>query len=130
VVRDPSKAGKLPFTLSIAKSREELIKETEEATEEIQIFTDGSVMEGKVGAAAILICEGRLTQMLRFHLGPNLEHIVHEMELVGILMGLHILSTKKNNGRPVIIGIDNQAAIKAFNSELRSLGHHLIQEAL
>ena len=130
VVRDPSKAGKLPFTLSIAKSREESIKETEEATEEIQIFTDGSAMEGKVGAAVILIREGRLTQTLRFHLGPDSEHTVHEAELVGILMGLHILSTEKNNGRLAMIGVDNQAAIKAFDSELRSPGHHLAREAL
>ena len=61
VVRNPSKAGELPFELSIAESREDSIKETEEASEEIQIFTDGSAMEGKVGTAAILIRAGRHT---------------------------------------------------------------------
>ncbi len=130
VARDPSKAGKLPFNLSIAESREDLIKETEEASKEIQIYMDGSVMEGKVGAMAVLIHEGRHTQMLRFHLGPDSEHTVHEAELVGILMGLHILSTEKNNGKLAVIGVDNQAAIKAFDSELRNPGHHLAHEAL
>jgi ribonuclease HI len=130
VVRDPSKAGKLPFDLSIAESREDSIRETEEATEEIQIFTDSSVLEGKVGAVAVLICKGRHSQTLRFHLGPDSEHTVHKVEMVGILMGLHILSTKKNNGKLVMIGMDNQAAIKAFDLELRNPGHHLAHEAL
>ena len=126
VVRNPSKAGELPFELSIAESREDSIKEMEEASEEIQIFTDSSAMEGKVGAAAILICKGRHTRTLRLHLSPKTEHTVHEVELVGILLGLHILSTKKKNGKPAMIGVDNQAAIKAFNSELRNPGHHLV----
>jgi len=125
VVRNPSKAGELPFELSIAESREDSIKETEEASEEIQIFMDGSAMEGKVGTAAILIREGRHTRTLRLHLGPETEHTVHEAELVGILLGLHILSTEKKNGKLAMIGMDNQAAIKAFDSELRNPGHHL-----
>jgi hypothetical protein len=61
VVRNPSKAGELPFELSITESREDSIKEMEEALEEIQIFTDGLAMEGKVRAVAILICKGRHT---------------------------------------------------------------------
>jgi ribonuclease HI len=130
VVRNPSKAGELPFELSIAKSREDSIKEMEEALEEIQIFTDGSAMEGKVGAAAILIRAGRHTWTLRLHLGLEAEHIVYEAELVGIVLGLHILSTKKKNGKLALIGLDNQAVIKAFDSELRNLGHHLTWEAL
>jgi hypothetical protein len=130
VVRDPSKTGKLPFRISIAESREDSIKETEKAQEAIQIFTDGSALKGKVGAVAVLMCEGRHTQMLRYHLGPKSEHKVHEAELVGILLGLHILSTEKKNGTPAMLGMDNQAAIKAFNSELRNPGHHLAHKAL
>jgi hypothetical protein len=98
VVRDPSKTGNLPFGISIAESREDSIKETEKAQETIQIFMDGSALEGKVGAAAVLMRKGRHTQTLRFHLGPESEHTVHEAELVGILLGLHILSTEKKAG--------------------------------
>jgi hypothetical protein len=125
VVRNPSKAGELPFELSITESREDSIKEMEEASEEIQIFTDGSAIEGKVGAAAILIRAGRHTQILRLHLGPEAEHTVHEAELVGIVLGLHILSTEKKNRKLASIGVDDQAVIKAFDSELRNPGHHL-----
>jgi hypothetical protein len=125
VVRNPSKAGELPFELSITESREDSIKEMEEASEEIQIYMDGSVIKGKVGAAAILTREGRHTQTLRFHLSPKAEHTVHEAELVGIILGLHILNTEKKSRKPAMIGMDNQAAIKAFDSELRNPGHHL-----
>jgi hypothetical protein len=55
---------------------------------------------------------------------------VHKAELVGILLGLHILSTKKKNRKPASIDVDNQAVIKAFDLELRNPGHHLAQEAL
>ena len=131
VAQNPSKSGKLPFELSIAENREDSIKETVTAMEEIQIFSDGSAMEDKVGASAVLIRKGRHTRTLHFHLGPSTEHTVHEAELVGILLGLHLLRTEKKKGNAqVMIGMDNQAAIKVFDSELRNPGHHLAHEAL
>ena len=57
--RDPLKIGKIPLKISIAESRKDLIKEAENTTEKLQIFSDGSVLEGKVGAAAVLIHKGR-----------------------------------------------------------------------
>ena len=129
--RHPSETGKLPFKLSIAENREDSIRETETATEEIQIFSDGSALENKVGASAVLIRKGRHTRTLHFHLGPDTEHTVHEAELVGIILGLHLLGTEKKKGRAqAMVGMDNQAAIKAFDSEFRNPGHHLAREAL
>jgi hypothetical protein len=78
------------------------------AEQTIQVFADGSAMEGKVGAAATLIRAGKAPRTLHYHLGPAAEHTVHEAELVG---GLHLISTA--------IGVDNQAALKAFQSDLR-----------
>jgi hypothetical protein len=127
----PLKTGKLPFKLSIAESREDLIRETKTAMEEIQIFLDGSALEDKVGALAVLIRKGRHTRTLHCHLGPGTEHMVHEAELIGILLGLHLLGTeKKTGGTQAMIGVDNQAAIKAFDSDLRNPGHHLTRKAL
>jgi hypothetical protein len=54
---------------------------------------------------------------------------VHEVELTGILLGLH-LKTEKDARVLVLVGVDNQAAIKAFDSELRSPGHHIAREIL
>ena len=78
----------------------------------------------------VLMCKNRPPCTLHYHLGPDLEHTVHEAELVGLLLGLHLLNTEKNNRVLAMLGVDNQAAIKAFESELRSPGHHLAWEAL
>jgi len=104
---DPLKIGKAPFKLSIANSREISIKEIENTPEEIQIYLDGSAVEGKVGTAAILTIKGRHTKMLHFHLGPNSEHTVHEAEMVGLLLGLHMLNSEKTREVPAMIGVDN-----------------------
>ena len=53
--RDPSKTGELPFRIRIPVDKEASAHEAENATEEIQVFTDGLAQGGKVGAAAILI---------------------------------------------------------------------------
>jgi ribonuclease HI len=100
------------------------------AEEEIQVFADGSALEGKVGAAAILLRTGKPTHSLHFHLSKEKEHTAHEAELVGILLGLHLISTEKRGGTTFALGCDNQAAIKVFHSNLRNPGHHLAWEAL
>jgi len=71
-VRDPMKLGKIPLKISIAKCREDSIKETENATETIQIFSDSSSLEGKVGAAAVLFAKGKHIWTLHYHLSQNL----------------------------------------------------------
>jgi len=45
----------LPFMISIANSREDSIREMEHAEEEVQIFMDGSALNSKVRAAAVLL---------------------------------------------------------------------------
>jgi ribonuclease HI len=130
VARDPTKIGKIPIQISITDSREDSIAEAENAKEEFQIFSDGSALEGKVGAAVVLIHQGRHTQTLYYHLGLDKEHTVHKVELVGILLRLHILSSRKSKKALAAIRVDNQAAIKAFTSDLRNPGHHLTREAL
>ena len=119
-----------PFTISIAKDRENLIREATNVKEEVQIFTDRSAIEGKVGAAAILIRTDRPTHTLHLHLGSEDKHTVHKAELVGILLGLHLISTERKIGTTIALGSDNQATIKAFQLNLRSPGHHLAREAL
>jgi len=127
---DPSKIGKAPFKLSITNSRENSIKEIKNTPEEIQIYLDSLVVEGKVGAVAILTIKGRHTKTLHFHLRPDSEHIVHEAEMVGLLLGLHMLNSKKTREAPAMIDVDNQAAIKALVSDLRGPGHHLAPETI
>ena len=128
--RDPTLQGELPFVTSIANSREDSIKEAESASKEVQVFTDGSALDGKVGAAAILTRAGKPPRALHLTLGPESEHTVHEAELAGILLGMHLISVESHGNTTFAMGVDNQAAISAFHSTLRNPGHHLAREAL
>ena len=129
-MRNPEQIGRLPFILSIPENRTSAVAEAAAATEEIQIFSDGSAIGGKVGAAAILMIRGVITSSLHYHLGPASEHTVHEAELVGLILGLHLIRAIRIGDKRMAIGIDNQAVLKAFQSDLRSPGHHLAREAL
>jgi len=55
---------------------------------------------------------------------------VHEAKSVGILLGIHMLSSRKCKKALATIGVDNQAAIKAFILDLRNSGYYLMREAL
>jgi len=130
VARDPMLRSMLPFEISIADSREESIRETEHAEEEIQVFTDGSAMNGKVGAAAVLLRTGNAPCMLHIHLGPETKHTVHEAELAGMLLGMHLISTEKRGNTTFALRVDNQVALRAFNSMMRRPSHHLAREVI
>jgi len=128
--RNPSKTGELPFCIRILADKEASAREAENASEEIQVFTDGSAQGGKVGASAILIRKDRPDKFLHYHLGPEVEHTVHEAELVGLLLALHLIGTERRGATSCSVAVDNQAALKAFDSELRNPGHHLAREIL
>ena len=87
---NPSSLGELPFSISIPTNKEASAWEAKNTTEEIQVFTDGSAQGGKVRAAAILIRNNRPNHTLHYHLGPEAEHTVHEVELVGLLLVLRL----------------------------------------
>jgi len=78
----------------------------------------------------LMFHKGRHTDTLHFHLGSDDEHTVHEAELVGILLGMHLIKARNTSKATAAIGVDNQAAIRAFASDLRNPGHHLAREAL
>ena len=127
---NPSKRGKLPFAIHIAESKAESKTATKNATEEVQVYMDGSAINGKVGAATILTKIGQPPHILHMHLGPKDEHTIHEAELVGMLLGMQLIKTERHGSMSFMLGVNNQAAIKAFQMDLRSPGHHLAREFL
>jgi hypothetical protein len=128
--QDPSKIGELPFQIKIPADKEASAREARNATEEIQVFTDGSAQGGKVGASTILIRKNRPNCMLHFHLGLEAEHTVYEAELVGLLLAMHLIGSEKCSMTSCCIAIDNQAVLRAFDLELRKPSHHLMHEIL
>ena len=127
---NPNLTGKLSFVIRIPVDRDSSIQEATNAEEEIQVYSDRSTIEGKVGAAAILMRAGRTMCLLHFHLGAEGKYTVHKVELIEILLGLHLISMKRKGWTSVALRSNNQATIKAFNSNLRCPGHHIMRAAL
>jgi ribonuclease HI len=98
--------------------------------EVIKVYADGSSHNGNVGAAAVLYRAGRPKRTLRMKLGPDNQHTVYEAELVGMLMGLYLIKTERKCRVKCVLGVDNQAAIQALNSELTNPGQYIAAECL
>src|SRR6266481_8815110 len=84
------------------------------AEDEVQIFSDGSGQEGKVGAAVVMYKWGQRDKILRYSLGTLMEHTVFEADAVGVLMALHLLRSERGIQRATI-RLDNQAVLGALS---------------
>lgn len=128
--RNPAQIGQLPFVVSIPTSKEASVLEDRNASEMIKIYTDGSAHDGKVGAAAVLTRSNQQLRTLHYHLGPETKHTVHEAELIGNILALHLISTEKSRRVHIAVGTDNQAALEAYDSDLRKPAHYAAREVI
>ena len=94
-----------------------------------KIYCDGSGLEKKIGALALLYIGNRLSKTLHFHLGSEDKHTVYEAESVGLLMGLHMLNnvSLQLHGT-VLLGSDSQALSRALGNQSAHPGQYLIDE--
>jgi ribonuclease HI len=104
--------------------------QAQSATEIIQVYTDGSVIDDKVGAAAILTRPGKEHRVLHYHLGKSSEYTIYDAELAGISMGVHLIKTEKAARCSTMLGADNQAALQAVQNELSTPSHHVAKDIL
>jgi hypothetical protein len=108
----------------VANSVEAAIMSAQQDNPDVKVFTDGSGMEGKIGASAVLYRNGRLKSTLRYQLGLARHHTVYEGEGVGALLGMQLI--KKEWGiQSAIIYIDNQASISATILTKPKPGHYI-----
>ncbi len=63
---------------------------------EASVWTNGSGIDGKAGAAAVLKIGRRTTRVLRYHLGPLTHHTTFDTEAVGMVLGVHLLKETTN----------------------------------
>ena len=62
---------------------------------------------------------------LHYHLGSVDHHTVFEAELVGLLLGLHLIKTKKGGRTRFALGTDNQVVLSAVATPGNRSGHYL-----
>ena len=123
---NPATRHKRPFKLTVASDKKASVAADEEGRENIKVYSDGSAQDGKVGAAAVLIQQGKETRTLHYHLGTTEHHTVFEAELVGLLLGLHLIKTEKTR-TSYALGADNQAALTAVATPETRSGHYLAE---
>jgi ribonuclease HI len=93
--------------------------------DDVQFFTDGSCIDGGVGAAAVMYKDRIACKTICKHIGSEKEHTVFGAELVGVIMGAHMARMERAE-IGVTVGMDNQAAMKATTHEKQKLGQYLI----
>src|SRR5882724_10062237 len=100
------------FQVCIPARKECAVEEAVVAHEEVKVFSDGSCIEGKVGAAAVLFCDSQEKRVARKYSGPDCEHTVFEAEVVGLTLAAKLICTEQNI-ESVMLGAYSQAAIRA-----------------
>jgi hypothetical protein len=123
--RNLAKIGATPIRIAISKDKEASKCEDMTAGEKVRIYTDSSAHNGQVGAVAILKQPGKQRRTLHYHLSTTEEHTVYEAKMVGLLLGLQLIKMEQAGSVPTVIGADNQAALKAIQSELTHPRQHL-----
>ncbi|QRV96882.1 Reverse transcriptase from transposon X-element protein [Ceratobasidium sp. AG-Ba] len=110
---------------TIPPSREIAMTAAGSANAEVRIYSDGSGIDGGIGAAAVLCRDGQPDKILRLHLGSDKRHVVYEAELVGAMLALHLLANEQQVDS-AWIGIDNQAVLHTMRSPVVKAAPHLV----
>lgn len=113
--------------VQILRDRNKAVEYHRNLEEDAMVYSDGSALEGGVGAAATLHRNGK-KKTIRYKLGKESEHTVYEAELVGLYLGHHLLKNEKNLSK-VTFAADNQAALVAINKRPRS-GHTIVEKTV
>lgn len=91
-----------------------------------RVYSDGSGLNNKIGAAAVLYRPNGSTRTLRYHLGSADQHTIYESEAVGLLLAANLILDEPDIDVPISIFVDNQAAIKSSDIFQTRSGHYLI----
>ena len=118
------------FKVRIAPTKDQATDEESGDSAPVRIFSDGSGIEGNIGAAAVLYRRkngAETKHVLRYYLGPETRHTVYEAEVAGEIMAQELLYHQTRGfGRHVSMYVDNQASILSTRTISPNLGHYLL----
>lgn len=121
------------FPIRVAISREDSIKYEKEDPADFRVYSDGSGIDGDVGAAAVLYKKGQFTPIntLKFFIGPSSKHNTYEAEAIGAILATKLLSDCPDTiGKKASLYIDNQSILASLKNPKATSGQHLIRHLL
>ena len=116
------------FKVQTPGTRKESIKQEKNDEADFKAFSDGSGLNGGIGAAAVLYRKGRFTPLkqLKAHLGPNTKHNTYEAEIIGAMLAVWLIrGCVETLGKVVSIYIDNQAVLSTIINPRAKPGQYL-----
>lgn len=121
-----------PLEISVAESKELAIEQEAKDKAAIRVYTDGSCINGSVGAAAVLYLaqNGVITNpfsILRCHLGPDTKYSIWDAEAAGIILALSLVRRTDRISHPTVsLYSDSQALINSVSAQRARPGYHLV----
>ena len=114
------------YRCTIADSREKSIDEEANCRANYKVYTDGSRVDGGVGASAVLpdTTEQKWSTLKR-HLGSETDHTIYDAELVGILMAVHMVGQIPANAT-VAVFFDNRSTLQAITRPPDGPASHIV----
>ncbi|TFK18546.1 ribonuclease H-like protein, partial [Coprinopsis marcescibilis] len=97
-----------------------------ECKAEVQVYTDGSVIEGRVGAAAVLYRGDKPVRSARHHLGNQTDYGIYKAEMVAQVLGLRLLQGE-TGVRSASIAVDSRSTLEALEHTTTGTGEYLLE---
>ncbi|KAF7337390.1 RNA-directed DNA polymerase from transposon X-element [Mycena sanguinolenta] len=113
--------------VQVAESKEEAKEWAMKETAKVTLYSDGSLIDGMVGAAGLLCVDGVVKRVKGLQLGSMKRYGVYEAEGVGQILALECLRVEVDewiNG-VVPLGLDNTAAIRATTCPRPGVGRYI-----
>jgi hypothetical protein len=110
-----------------ADSKEEAKELALAETSRVQLFSDGSLIDGKVGAAAVLMVDGVVRREKGLRLGSERRYGVYEAEGIGEVLAIECLmeECEEDICGIVPLGIDNTSALRATTDAKTGVGRYI-----
>jgi len=108
----------------IAKDRAEAKRKLAEEDADVRVYTDGSGIDGGIGAAAVVLKGIRPPRALKYHLGTEAEYTVYSAECVGQVLAVELIRREQRIAT-ALIAIDNQASVLAILGNQPATGHFI-----
>jgi ribonuclease HI len=109
----------------IIRDQGEAMQLEREDEAEWKVYTDGSGIDGQVGAAAVIYRDEEEIGIVRRHLGSLTKHEVYDGEGIGLILGMEFIRRQQHCAGNISFYSDSQPALLATTLRKPAPSHYL-----